>query len=38
MAGQRIRICAVVDSDNPVRESDETRSKTPWLEFQLPLR
>jgi len=38
LAGQRIRICAVVDSDNQVRESDETRNKTPWLEVQLPRR
>ena len=38
LAGQRIRICAVVDSDNEVLESDETRNKTPWLEVQLPRR
>lgn len=38
LAGQRIKICAVVDSDNRVRESDETRNKTPWLEVELPRR
>jgi len=38
LAGQRVKICAVVDSDNQVRESDETRNRTPWLEVQLPRR
>lgn len=38
LAGQRVKICVVVDSDNQVRESDETRNRTPWLEVQLPRR
>jgi len=38
MAGQRIRICAVVDSAGQVRESDGTRSKTLRLDIELPRR
>jgi hypothetical protein len=38
MAGQKIKICTVVDSERQVRELDETHNKTPWLEVQLPVR
>lgn len=37
MAGQRVRIKAVIDSGNEVRESDETLNHSPWLEVQLPI-
>jgi hypothetical protein len=36
MAGQRVRISAIIDSGNEVRESDETLNRSQWLEVQLP--
>jgi len=36
LAGQKVKIRGVVDSDNQVRESDEADNETPWLEVQLP--
>ncbi len=38
MAGQKVKIRAVVDSLNNVRESDETLNVSRWLEIQLPER
>jgi len=36
MAGQKVKVRAIVDSLNNVRESDETRNASRWLEIQLP--
>ncbi|MDI1472667.1 MAG: hypothetical protein QMD43_07225 [Thermodesulfovibrio sp.] len=36
MAGQKVKVRAIVDSLNSVRESDETRNASKWLEIQLP--
>ncbi len=36
MAGQRVKIRGIIDSNNEVRESDETLNHSPWLEVQLP--
>lgn len=38
MAGQKVKIRAVVDSLNNVRESDETLNWSEWFEIQLPER
>lgn len=36
MAGQKVKIRAIIDSNNEVRESDERDNVSPWLEVQLP--
>ncbi len=36
MIGQRVKIRAIIDSNNEVRESSERNNVTPWLEVQLP--
>jgi hypothetical protein len=37
MAGKKVQIRGIIDSNNEVRESDETLNHSPWLEVQLPL-
>ncbi|WP_297212815.1 MULTISPECIES: hypothetical protein [Thermodesulfovibrio] len=38
MAGQKVKVRALVDSINNVKESNETLNVSRWLEIQLPER